>query len=117
MNKTIDVESYLPLTEASYFILLSISSGQKHGYKIMKDVRHLSKQRVKLTTGTLYGAIKRMLDGGWIERLDDPSLENGGRQRKLYILTGLGSRVLEAEIQRLNNLVAASQLRSIGENG
>ena len=53
-----DISANLPLTEATYFILLSLALGPRHGYLIMKDVRSLSRGRVTLSTGTLYGALK-----------------------------------------------------------
>ena len=110
-----DPQSSLPLTEVTYFILLSLAPGPRHGYAIMKDVRFLSKGRVVLSTGTLYGALKRLLEQGWILRSDDPLASDSGRQRKAYRLTELGRRVLEAEVRRLDNLVTAAQLRSVGE--
>ena len=122
MDHTIDLQSCLPLTEATYFILLSLYPGRKHGYAIMKDVRQLSQERVVLSTGTLYGAIKRLLENGWIERADDLQPGNGKRERKVYALTDLGERLLQAEVQRLNTLVMAAQVQSgaqaqvVGEN-
>ena len=82
----------------------------------MKDVEQLSQGRVVLSTGTLYGAIKRLLDLGWIERADDPKPSNGRRERKVYTLTDIGARVLSAEVRRMNDLVVAAQLRSVGES-
>ena len=64
-----------PLTESTYFILLSLSPEPKHGYAIMKEVQELSEGRVVLSTGTLYGALKRLLDEGWIIRLEEIQLE------------------------------------------
>ena len=110
-----DVHSQLPLTEAAFFILLSLAPEPKHGYAIMKDVSGLSEDRVLLSTGTLYGALKRFLERGWIERKDVPILNNDGRQRKASALTNLGRRILEAEVKRLGDLLTAAQLRSIGE--
>ncbi len=116
-------QSQQPLTEATYFILLSLAPGPRHGYAIMKDVRALSHGRVALSTGTLYTALKRQLDSGWIRRADDtqgtnksaPESEEDhasgitGRQRKAYSLTSLGRQVLQAEVQRLEGLVSAAQ--------
>ncbi|MGB2911349.1 MAG: helix-turn-helix transcriptional regulator [Anaerolineales bacterium] len=73
MNDTL---SYLPLREPTFFILLSLSPGPKHGYAILKEVEALSEGRVLLSTGTLFGAIKRLLDRSWIRRVDDP-IPNG----------------------------------------
>ncbi len=101
----------LPLSEAVFFILLSLLPGPKHGYAIMKDVETLSEARVCLSTGTLYGALKRLLEDGWIERMDDDG-EQTARQRKAYALTRLGKSVLEAEATRMKNLVALMQQRA-----
>ena len=99
----------LPLREPTFFILLSLSPGPKHGYSILKDVENLSEGRVKLSTGTLYGSIKRLLDQGWIRRVDDPIPNNTDRERKAYVLTEVGRRALNAEILRLKKLVALAQ--------
>jgi len=83
----------------------------------MKDVQALSEGRVVLSTGTLYGALKRLLEQGWIERVDEAeqgSAESNetGRPRKAYTLTLLGKRVLDAEVARLQALVAIARLRT-----
>lgn len=111
-----DIRSNLPLTEGTYFILLSLSPRPKHGYAIMKDVRMMSQERINLSTGTLYGAIKRLLEQGWILRIDDPGSNGSRRKRKVYCISNLGRRVLEAEVQRLNSLVSAAELRAIQES-
>jgi DNA-binding PadR family transcriptional regulator len=105
------IESQLPLTEATLFIMLSLASEPKHGYAIMKEVEALSEGRVLLSTGTLYGALKRLLDDGWIERTDGAEASDGGRPRKVYTLTRLGRRVLDAEVKRLHDLIAIAQLQ------
>lgn len=104
-----EIQASLPLTETTFFILLSLAPQPKHGYAIMKDVETLSHGRVRLSTGTLYGAIKRMLEQGWIERIEENGEQANGRIRKSYQLTDLGRRVLEAERERLGVLVAAAQ--------
>ncbi len=116
MNKPTDIQSNLPLTEVTYFILLSLASGPKHGYAIMKDVHAISQERVALSTGTLYGALKRLLEQGWILRTSDPEPNGSERVRKSYRLTDLGRRVLQAEVARLDHLVAAAQLRAVGKS-
>lgn len=108
-----EVQSNLPLTETTYFILLSLAHGPRHGYAIMKDVRELSHDRVALSTGTLYTALKRLLDQGWIERTESPASETNGRGRKDYGLTPLGQQILGAEVERLQGLVNAAQVRVI----
>ncbi len=110
-----DLQENLPLTESTFYILLSLAPGAKHGYAIMKDVKNLSEGRVSLSTGTLYGAIKRLLDQGWILRVDEPSENGNKRDRKAYLLTQRGRRILEAETARLGKLYQAAQLRVLGE--
>jgi DNA-binding PadR family transcriptional regulator len=109
-----DVSANLPLTEATYYILLSLAPEARHGYAIMKDVRALSHERVVLSTGTLYGALKRLLEMEWILRVEDPEANGNGRERKLYSLTRLGRHVLEAEVARLDALVESARRQSVG---
>lgn len=107
------MDSNPPLTEVTYYILLSLAPGAKHGYAIMKDVRTLSQGRVVLSTGTLYGALKRLLEADWIRRAEEKQEENGGRQRKVYVITRQGRGALEAEIKRLDSLLHAARLRTV----
>ena len=105
-----------PLSEATFFILVSLAPGPRHGYAIMKDVQTLSDNRIALSTGTLYGALKRLLEQGWIERVDDPEPNDTDRERKAYALTQTGRRILKAEVERLQKLIAtARRLRATGE--
>jgi DNA-binding PadR family transcriptional regulator len=115
MTTQTDILADLPLTEATLLILLSLAPEPKHGYAIMKDVEALSEGRVLLSTGTLYGALKRLLEQGWIIRVDEVESDESSRPRKAYVLTRLGRRVLEAEVARLESLVTVAQLRTLGE--
>ena len=115
MESPSEFQSQLPLTEATYFILLSLAPSPRHGYAIMKDVHNLSYGRVTLSTGTLYTALKRLLDTGWIRRVDEADAAANGRRRKDYQLTDLGEHILQAEVQRLKGLVSAARLRPIGD--
>ena len=101
----------LPLTEATLFILLSLASGPAHGYAIIKEVAELSQNRVRLSAGTLYGALARLLEQGWIERVEGSTTDTSGRERKEYKLTGTGKRVLRLEVERMQALVALADLR------
>jgi DNA-binding PadR family transcriptional regulator len=114
-NKT-DTQAIAPLSETTYFILLSLAAGPRHGYAIMKDVREVSGGRVELSTGTLYTALKRMLDQGWIHRIVDPENAKDGRERKAYRLTHLGEQTLDAEVERLQRLVSVARMRSLGRS-
>ncbi len=110
-----------PLTESTFFILLSLYEGPRHGYAIMKDVQALSDNRVALSTGTLYGAIKRLLDLEWIVRLDETAdslaaeSKVDGRGQKVYRLTEQGRRILTAEVARLDDLLHKARLRGAEE--
>lgn len=111
-KKLANSDQYQPLSEATYFILLSLAPEPNHGYAIMKDVQSLSDGRITLGTGTLYGAIKRLLAHGWIESAKESHPPLNARNRKAYTLTQLGRRILEAEISRLQNLVYAARLQT-----
>ena len=89
----------IALTESTYYILLSLVSPQ-HGYGIMQQAEELSKGRVRLAAGTLYGALSAMVDKGWIEQLP---IESGSRKKE-YQLTEKGRVVLEKEVDRLREL-------------
>jgi DNA-binding PadR family transcriptional regulator len=104
----------LPLREPTYLILVSLATGQKHGYAILKDIEELSHGRVRLSTGTLYEALTRLLDQELIERNDvEPGHEGDhpGLPRKFYRLTGLGQQVLAAETDRMQELSAIARRR------
>ena len=114
-----DTDQHLPLREATFFILLSLLNGPRHGYAILKNVTQLSGGRVKLSTGTLYGALKRLLEQGWIARgeeaVDADAPNKQGPARKTYQLTEIGHRILEAEGVRLEGLLAALQVHTAGQ--
>lgn len=107
-----EIQNHLPLREATFFILLSMTPGARHGYAILQEVQRLSEGRVVLSTGTLYGALKRLLEQDWIERIDttDPGEDENTRSgppRKTYMLTDLGRQILRAEEKRLEDLLTA----------
>jgi DNA-binding PadR family transcriptional regulator len=115
--KTSDyAQNLLPLREPTFFILLSLAAGPRHGYAILKDVERISQDRVSLSTSTLYTAIKRLQELEWISREEDSSSREGGRERKIYSLTDIGRRVLTADTARLNSLLLAANQRAVGEN-
>jgi len=91
----------IALTEAVYYILLTLYTPQ-HGYGIMQQTEQLSGGRVRLAAGTLYGALSTLSEKGWITALK----EEPGSRRKEYQLTDQGLRVLENELERLQQLVA-----------
>lgn len=110
-----DPSPFLPLREPTFFILLSLFHHEKHGYAIMKDVEQISQGSLRLSTGTLYEALARLLEQGLIERVETANGSGPGKPRKLYRLTQLGRRVIEAESQRLALLTFAAQRHMGGQ--
>ena len=88
------------LTEAVYYILLALTEPQ-HGYGIMQQTAAMSGGRLLLSAGTLYGALSTLLERGWIEQLE-PEPDS---RKKAYRLTPAGRAMLEAELERLRELV------------
>jgi DNA-binding PadR family transcriptional regulator len=110
------IQTYLPLNETTLFILLSLAPGPKHGYAIAKDVQELSDGGVLLSVSTLYTTLKRFLVNGWIERSDENAeTDKTGHPRKIYALTDLGQRILEAETMRLQELARLANQRVFGK--
>ncbi|SRR5438093_13216461 len=98
----------LPLTEPVLLVLLSLVERPRHGYSIMKDVEEMSAGRVVLSTGTLYGALQRLVVQGWIEPFEE---EESSRDRRAYRLTPRGRRNLKQEVARLKHLTKLAGLR------
>jgi DNA-binding PadR family transcriptional regulator len=96
------------LSEPVLFVLLSLAEQPRHGYSILKDIESMSGGRVLLSTGTLYGALQRLLDNGWIERVEE---EDAPRDRRTYRLTSRGRRNLQMEIERMRHLTKLAALR------
>jgi PadR family transcriptional regulator, regulatory protein PadR len=98
------------VTEQALFILAGLARGELHGYGIARDVEDLSGGRVKLTAGTLYGALNRLAEEGLIAQTREE--EVGGRRRRYYRLTGLGETMLVEEAARLRSTAAALSARA-----
>ena len=105
---------YLPMSEAMFHVLVALADGDKHGYSIMKDVAERTDDAVLLSTGTLYGIVKRLLADGLIAEVRRRSLaETGLRKRRAYTLTPFGREVAKAEAARLSKLVTAARAASL----
>jgi DNA-binding PadR family transcriptional regulator len=98
----------LPLTEPVLLILLSLADQPRHGYAILQDTEKMSGGRVRLSTGTLYGALRRLLQEGWIERFKE---EDNSRGKQIYRLSALGRGNLQREVTRLRRLTQLADLR------
>jgi DNA-binding PadR family transcriptional regulator len=97
------------LSEPVLLVLLSLAEQPRHGYSILKDVESMSNGRVLLSTGTLYGALQRLLQHDWIERVEE---ESAPRDRRTYRLTSRGRRNLQMEIERMRHLTKVAALRT-----
>jgi DNA-binding PadR family transcriptional regulator len=98
----------VPLTEPVLLVLLSLAEQPRHGYSILKDVELMSGGRVRLSTGTLYGALSRLLEQRWIERFEE---DGATRDRRAYRLTARGRKNLQLEVERLRHLTKLAGLR------
>ncbi len=99
-----DPTSYLPLTAAVFHILLSLAQGDKHGYGVIVDVRERTAGELRLGTGTLYTAIRRLLEQKLIVETD-----SADERRRTYALEPLGRDVAAAEATRLKRLVGFAE--------
>jgi DNA-binding PadR family transcriptional regulator len=97
-----------PLTEPVLLILTSLVDQPRHGYALIKDIEALSGGRVRLSTGTLYGALRRLLEDGWIERFKQ---EDKSRDKQAYRLTLAGRTQLDQELDRMRQLTRAAAAR------
>ena len=106
-----------PLTPAVLHILLALSTEERHGYGIMKQVERESHGKVKMGPGTLYGSIGRMIEAGLIRESDkrpDPDLDD--ERRIYYGLTGAGRQALQAELDRYRDVVAVATEKRLTPN-
>jgi DNA-binding PadR family transcriptional regulator len=101
-----DASSYLPLPPATFHILLALASEDRHGYAIIQDVELRTGGELKLSAGTLYRSIQRMLEQGMVvETRERPAPEEDDERRRYYRITKFGEEVARAEARRLTQLV------------
>jgi DNA-binding PadR family transcriptional regulator len=103
-----DATRHKELSEQVLLILLSLAEEPRHGYAILKDVEELSTGRIKLSTGTLYGALRRLLEERWIEYFRE---KDAPRERQAYRLTSIGRQALDTEVSRMKLLTKVASLR------
>jgi DNA-binding PadR family transcriptional regulator len=116
-----DPEELLPLTPVALNILLALADEERHGYGIGLEVRERTEGKMRLGPGTLYGSLRRMVDGGLVEESDgrpEGETDDGRRRydeerRRYYRLTGFGGRVLAAELTRLEGVVRVAQAKGV----
>jgi DNA-binding PadR family transcriptional regulator len=95
-----------PLTPAVFHILLALAGGDRHGYGIMQDIAEHTDGSLRMGAGTLYGTIQRLMDAGLVREVESPPPQTvRDERRRHYRLTPAGRRALDAEVQRLEELV------------
>jgi DNA-binding PadR family transcriptional regulator len=114
MSARRDPHALLPLTPAMFHVLVALADGGAHGYAIMKEVERLTGGAVRLSTGTLYGIIKRLLGEGLIrEASAAPASAREDDRRRSYELTAFGREVARAEAARLEQTLAIARRTSL----
>jgi len=109
-----DPEPFLPVTPAMFHVLLALADGEKHGYAILKEVMQRTGGKVRLSAGTLYGIIHRLLSEGLVVESDerpDPALDD--ERRRYYRLTDFGRQVAVAEAERLEEILAMARAKKL----
>jgi DNA-binding PadR family transcriptional regulator len=111
MARSDDPADFLPLTEAAFHVLLALADGDAHGYALLEAVRRQTDGAVRLSTGTLYGILSRLLADGLIADLArrDPDDD----RRRFYRLTPLGRAVARAESARLERAVGVARAKAM----
>lgn len=112
MDSMENPESLLPLPEATFHILMAVADEDRHGYGIIQDVAQRTGGALKLSAGTLYRSIQRMLEQGLIiETQERPAPEFDDERRRYYRITEFGAAVARAEARRLAQLVKLARAR------
>lgn len=104
-----DASSFLPLSSATLYILLSLAAQELHGYGIMQEVARQSEGRYRLGPGTLYDNLQKLLRRGFVHEGRRPADDDP--RRRYYRLTSFGREVLRAETERLESVVQEARLR------
>ena len=104
--KKAELRDLLPLNPRTFYVLLALAGGERHGYAISKTIEAETDGMIRMTPGTLYPLIRQMLVDGWIVEVDG---DGGDARRRLYRLSPHGRRVAQAEAERLEGLVLAAR--------
>ena len=113
-----DIESLIPLPAATFHILMALAAGERHGYAIIQDVAERTGGALKLSAGTLYRSIARMLDQGLIlETAERPAPEDDDERRRYYRITAAGEAAARAEARRLEKLLDLARQSGFAEEG
>jgi DNA-binding PadR family transcriptional regulator len=108
-----EAQGLLPLPPATFHILVALLDEERHGYAIIQDVEARTEGRLKLSAGTLYRSIARMVEQGLIAEVDRRRLAVVDERRRTYRLTPFGTAVARAELRRLADLVRMARARGL----
>ena len=109
-----EIDTLLPLPAATFHILMAVADQDRHGYAIIQDVAMRTGGELKLSAGTLYRSIQRMLEQGLlIETRERPDPDEDDERRRYYRITPLGTAVARAEARRLADLVRMARARGL----
>lgn len=112
--KTGDVDALLPLPPATFHILMALTDEDRHGYAIIQDVETRTGGDLRLSAGTLYRSIQRMLEQGLIvETKTRPAPSLDDERRRYYAITPFGTAVARAEMRRLTQLLRLARARGL----
>jgi DNA-binding PadR family transcriptional regulator len=113
-NHDAEARTFLPLQAATFHILLAVADADRHGYAIIQDVGERTGGAIRLSPGTLYRTIQRMLEDGLIvEPRERPAPDEDDERRRYYRITALGIAVARAEAARLAGLVKMARARGL----
>jgi DNA-binding PadR family transcriptional regulator len=100
-----EVDALLPLPPATFHILVALSEGERHGYAIIQDVEASTDGELRLSAGTLYRSIARMVEQELIAEVTRKASKHDDQRRRYYTITAFGTAVARAEMRRLTRLV------------
>ena len=104
---------FLPLTPSQFFVLFALAEGEKHGYRIMQDVRALSGGTLRMGPATLYTTIQKLSDERFIEEISGKACD----RRRIYRLSQSGKRLLDAEFSRQHEVLLLAKRKRIFKVG
>lgn len=108
-----DPARFLPLTPPVFHVLCALADRDRHGYAVMQEVEERTGGRVRLSAGTLYGVVKRLVEEGLIAEADRRPAPGEDSRRRYYRLTELGRRVARAEAERLEGMLAVARSKDL----
>src|SRR3954467_8268050 len=113
MSPESTIDDLLPLPPATLHILLAVSEGERHGYAIILDVEARTDGELRMSAGTLYRSVARMVEQGLITEVAKRRTRGEDERRRYYRITPFGTAVARAELRRLENLVKLGRARGL----